>query len=230
MRLEIEIVNKLASSNSCSINHEIELRICVFEFFQTDIRPDFAASLTKARDEVIEVNRRVRQWRAQRETAGKIVFTLGGADNRSTKRNRPLWNFNFAGTRKLARFDNRDPASGKASKIEEHSVGFERPWDDSAGWLNVVGKPNRRSGTGGCSPAHFFCENRSAIAALGENDATREARHARADNCGVSIHFQMVGTDRRAVPKIFWSLPCLMAIKVRAKSSGSVYNCPNGFN
>ena len=118
------------------------------------------------------------------------------------KRNRPIWNFNFTGAQKLPRFDDRDTALGKPNKIEEHLVGFERQWDHFLGWLNMVGKPNRRSYAGGCLLPGFLRQDRSAIAVLSEHYAARQARHTRADNCDVSLHSQMVGTDRRAVPKI----------------------------
>ena len=99
------------------------------------------------------------------------------------QRNRPIWNFNFTGAQKLPRFDDRDTALGKASEIEEHLVGFERQWDHSFGWLDMVGKPNRRSHAGGCLLPDFLREDRSAVTALGKNDTTRKARYARADNC-----------------------------------------------
>ena len=47
----------------------------IFELFEADVRVDFAASLAKARGEVIEINRSVHQRDAQRETALKAVAT-----------------------------------------------------------------------------------------------------------------------------------------------------------
>ena len=111
---------------------------------------------------------------------------------------RPIWNFNFTGAQKLPRFDDRDTALGKASEIEEHLVGFERQWDHSFGWLDMVGKPNRRSHAGGCLLPDVLREDRSAVTALGKNDTTRKARYARADNCDSLRHITMV--ERIAEP------------------------------
>src|SRR4051812_47168167 len=65
----------------------------------------------------------------------------------------------------------------------------------------MVGKPNRGSHAGGCLLPNVLREDRSAIALLGENHTTRKSRYAHANNCDVSRHSQMVGTDRRAVRK-----------------------------
>ena len=46
---------------------------------------------------------------------------------------------------KLPRFDDRDTALGKAGELDEHVVGFERQWDHSFGWLDMIRKPNRGS-------------------------------------------------------------------------------------
>ena len=75
MRLEIGIMDKLARADSCAIDHEVEFCIDIFELFEADVRLDFAASLAKARGEVIEINRSVRQRNAQRETAFEAVAT-----------------------------------------------------------------------------------------------------------------------------------------------------------
>jgi hypothetical protein len=69
MWLEIDVARKFAGANSCTIDHQIELLIDVFEFLEAYIRVDFAASLEKTRGEIIEVNRRVRQRGTQCETA-----------------------------------------------------------------------------------------------------------------------------------------------------------------
>ena len=61
MRLEIGITHKLARADACAIDHEVEFCIDIFEFFEADVRVDFAASLAKARGEVIEINRGVHQ-------------------------------------------------------------------------------------------------------------------------------------------------------------------------
>ena len=103
------------------------------------------------------------------------------------KRNRPIWNFNFTGAQKLPRFDDRDTALGKAGEIEEHLVGFERQWDHSFGWLDMVGKPNRRSHAGGCLLPDVLREDRRAVTVLGKNHTTRKSRHARANDCDVSL-------------------------------------------
>ncbi len=118
-------------------------------------------------------------------------------DDRSAKRNRPIRNFNFTGAQKLPRFDDRDTALGKPNKVEEHLVGFERQWDHSLGWLNMVGKPNRRSYAGGCLLPGFLRQDRSAIAVLSKHYAARQARHARADNCDSLRSHQMVGMRDR---------------------------------
>ena len=65
MRLEISITHKLAGADSCAIDHKVEFCIDIFEFFEADVRADFAASLAKARGEVIEIDRRVHQRDAQ---------------------------------------------------------------------------------------------------------------------------------------------------------------------
>ena len=75
MRLEIVIADKLARADSCAIDHEVEFCIDIFELFEVDVRMDFAASLAKARGEVIEINRSVHQRNAQRETTLKAVVT-----------------------------------------------------------------------------------------------------------------------------------------------------------
>ena len=75
MRLEIVVTNKLARADSCAVDHEVELCIDIFELFEADVRVDFAASLAKARGEVIEINRSVHQRDAQRETAFEAVAT-----------------------------------------------------------------------------------------------------------------------------------------------------------
>ena len=69
MRLEIGVMHKLARADSCAVDHEVEFCIDIFELFEADVRVDFAASLAKARGEVIEINRSVHQRDAQRETA-----------------------------------------------------------------------------------------------------------------------------------------------------------------
>ena len=68
MWLEISIMHKLARADSCAIDHKIEFCIDIFELFEADVRVDFAASLAKARGEVIEINRGVHQRDAKRET------------------------------------------------------------------------------------------------------------------------------------------------------------------
>src|SRR5215469_8457765 len=123
-----------------------------------NVRVDFAASLAKPRSEVIEIDRSVHQRDAQRETTFEAVATvLSAVPNRpqpgcyrrkrlSAQRNSPIWNFNFATAQKLARLDHGNTAFGKASEFDKHIVGFERQWDHFFGWLDMVGKPNRRSG------------------------------------------------------------------------------------
>ena len=84
------------------------------------------------------------------------------------------------------------PLSGKRARSSEHLVGFERQWDHSFGWLDMVRKPNRRSDAGGCLLPDFFRENRSAVTVLGKNDTAGKARHACADNCDSLCHIAMV--------------------------------------
>ena len=194
-----------------------------------DIWVDFAASLHEARGEIIEINRSVHQGDAQREATGKAVVILSGSrirgrsrripwrnhnvsvsgsldfarDDRSAQRNCPIGNFNFTSAQKLPRFDYRYASIGNTSKIEQHLVGFECQWDHSFGRLDMVGKPNRCCHAGGCLFPDTLGEYRSAVSAFGKNDTAREARHTCANDRDVSVHFQMVGTDRRAVPKIF---------------------------
>jgi hypothetical protein len=50
---------------------------------------------------------------------------------------------------------------------------------------------------------NFFRKDRNAITAFRENNPASQSRHARADNCDVSVHSEMIGTDRRGVRKIF---------------------------
>ena len=69
MRLEIGIMHQLARADTRAIDYEVESFVDIFEFFEADERVDFAASLVKARGEVIEINRGVRERNAHRETA-----------------------------------------------------------------------------------------------------------------------------------------------------------------
>ena len=80
--------------------------------------------------------------------------------------------------------------------------GLECPRNDFLERLGVVGKLNRRCRSRRGLLSDVFRENRCAVPALREGDATGQTRHARADDCDRSTHFQMVGTDRRAVRKI----------------------------
>src|SRR5206468_3937547 len=111
-------------------------------------------------------------------------------------------------------------------KIDEHMKSLESPGNDFLCGFGVVGKPKSRSRAGRCLLSGLFGEDRCAIAALGEHDATRQARHACANDGDCSIHFQMVGTDRRAVRKILGFRPARRshpaAMNVRAKSTGTV--------
>ena len=52
-------IDNFARANSRTVDYEIEFPIDSFEFFEADIRVNFAASLEKTRGEIIEVNRRV---------------------------------------------------------------------------------------------------------------------------------------------------------------------------
>jgi hypothetical protein len=61
MRLEIRVLDKLARANPCAIDHEIEFCIDILEFVEADVWMDFAASLAKARGQIIEINRGVHQ-------------------------------------------------------------------------------------------------------------------------------------------------------------------------
>jgi hypothetical protein len=64
MRLEIGVMHKLARADTRAIDHEVESFVDIFQFFKADVRVDFAASLVKARGEVIEINRGVRERNA----------------------------------------------------------------------------------------------------------------------------------------------------------------------
>ena len=230
MRLEIGVTYKLARADPCAIDHEVEFCIDIFELFEADVRMDFAASLAKARGEVIEINRSVHQRDAQRETTFEAVATAlcavpNGPQAHCYRRKRlrakwngPFWNFNFTGAQKLPRFDDRDTALGKASEIEEHLVGFERQWDHSFGRLDMVGKPNRRSHAGGCLLPDVLREDRSAVTALDKNDTTRKARHTRADNCDVSIHSLNGRDGSPSRPQIFTSGRLAMASRATART------------
>ena len=59
-------------------------------------------------------------------------------------------------------------------------------------WLDVVRKPKRRSRTGGCLPARFFCKDRRAETVLGKNDTTRKSRYARTNDSDRLCHMAMV--------------------------------------
>src|SRR5262245_10008250 len=65
MWFDIRIMHKLARTNSCAINNEVEFCIDVFECFEADIRVDFATGLAKTRGEVIQINRGVGEWGEQ---------------------------------------------------------------------------------------------------------------------------------------------------------------------
>jgi hypothetical protein len=71
-------------------------------------------------------------------------------------------------------------------------VGFERQWDHSFGWLNMVGEPNRRSHAGGRLLPDVLREDQSAVTPLSKNDTTRKARYTRANNCDWLCHITMV--------------------------------------
>ncbi len=43
MWLEIGVIHKLARADSCAVDHEVELCIDIFEFFEADVRVDFPA-------------------------------------------------------------------------------------------------------------------------------------------------------------------------------------------
>ena len=86
MRLEIGVIHKLARADSCAVDHEVELCIDIFEFFEADVRVDFPGSLAKARCQVIEINRSVHQRDAQRETTGKAGFIVSGSRARGRSR------------------------------------------------------------------------------------------------------------------------------------------------
>src|SRR6476660_9882204 len=61
MWLEIEVMHELARADSCAIDHKVEFGVDIFEFFEADVRMDFAASFAKTRGEVIEIDRGVHQ-------------------------------------------------------------------------------------------------------------------------------------------------------------------------
>jgi hypothetical protein len=76
MWLEISIPHERARADPCAIDHEVEFSVDIFELFEAHVRVDFAASLAKARREIVEINRGVHQRHAQRETTGKAVVIL----------------------------------------------------------------------------------------------------------------------------------------------------------
>src|SRR6266516_1213090 len=59
MRLEIAILHKVARANSCAVNHQVEFRMDLFEFFKANIRLDRAACFEKPRGQIIKINRGV---------------------------------------------------------------------------------------------------------------------------------------------------------------------------
>ena len=59
--LEIGVIHKLARTDSCAVDHEIEFSVDIFELLEADVRVHFAAALAKARGEVVEINRSVHQ-------------------------------------------------------------------------------------------------------------------------------------------------------------------------
>jgi hypothetical protein len=59
MRLEVGVTHKVARADPCAINHEVKFSIDIFKFFEAGIGVDFAASLAKARGEIVKINRSV---------------------------------------------------------------------------------------------------------------------------------------------------------------------------
>src|SRR5882762_10052678 len=126
-----------------------------------------------------------------------------GRYRRGAEWNRPVRNLNFAGARKLAYLDYGDAAARNLSEIDKNFVRFERQWDYFSRRLDMVRKPNCRSGCGRCLLPDVLREDRRAVAAFCKSDTTGQSRHACTDNCDTSVHFQMVGMDRRAVRNFF---------------------------
>src|SRR5438093_7379803 len=115
MWLEIDVVHKFARADARTIDHQPELLIDVFELLEADIRVDFAASFAKTRGEIIQVNRRVHERYAQRETTlkrFKRCLDFARHDRRQARDdslraewNCPIRNLNFARAQKLAQLD-----------------------------------------------------------------------------------------------------------------------------
>src|SRR5438128_9654184 len=104
MWLEIRIPHKFAGTDSCAVDYKIEIAIDFFEFFEANIRVDFAACFLKTCGEIIEINGRVSKRDAQRETAFEDRPQASGYSS-SAKWNRPIRDLNFARARKLAQVD-----------------------------------------------------------------------------------------------------------------------------
>jgi len=143
-------------------------------------------------------------------------------DYKSAERDRPIWNLNFAGAQELPQLNHRDSTCWYESAISEHIKCSERPWDHSVGRLGVVRKPYRSSRTRSRLLASFFRENGCVVSTLGENDATSQSGDASADDRDGLIHLQMVGTDRRAVRKIFGIRRAIRSTKCRATARTGV--------
>src|SRR5581483_1253758 len=104
------------------------------------------------------------------------------------ERSCPVWNRNFPSARKLSELDQGNAAVGTASQIDQRPAGLERPRDDFIRRLHVIGKPERRSGSGRCLLPDFLCEDRCAMSTLGESDAAGETGDACAYDCYLMLH------------------------------------------
>ena len=71
MRLKIGIVDEFARADPGAVDHEIEFRIDIFQFPETNTGINRAAGLLKAVREVVEIDSGVHQRDAEREAGRK---------------------------------------------------------------------------------------------------------------------------------------------------------------